>query len=75
MTSILKIHSFRGDDEFSWEAGVDDERLQRARQEFRRARERRYFAYSRLQNGDTRVIDDFDPDAREILMTVPLMGG
>jgi hypothetical protein len=75
MTSILKIHSLRGDDEFSWDPAVNDDRLQRARREYHHARERGYFAYSRLQNGDTRVIDEFDPTAREILMAVPLTGG
>ena len=75
MTSILKIPSLRGDDEFTWDPEVDDERLARARREFRLARERSCFAYSRLQSGDTQVIDDFDPAAREILMAVPLMGG
>jgi len=75
MMSILKIHSIRGDDEFRWESGVDDERLRRARDEFQRARRRQFFAYSRSANGDTQVIDDFDPNAREILMAVPLLGG
>lgn len=75
MTSILKIHSIAGDDEFEWEPGVNDERLRKAQGEFRDAQGRDFFAYSRQQNGDTRVLDEFDPNAREILMTVPLHGG
>jgi hypothetical protein len=75
MTSVLKIHSIRGDDEFRWDPAVDDERLARARREFDDARGRQFFAYEREANGDTRVIDAFDPRAREILMAVPLLGG
>jgi hypothetical protein len=75
MMSVLKIHSIHGDDEFSWDPSADDHRLWRAKQEFERARKRQLFAYSRLENGDTQVIDDFDPRAREILMTTPLSGG
>jgi hypothetical protein len=75
MMSVLKIHSIHGDDEFHWEPSVDDERMRKARDEFREARRREFFAYSRLANGDTQVIDEFDPDAREILMAIPLLGG
>jgi hypothetical protein len=75
MTSVLKIHSIRGDDEFQWDPAVDDGRLRRAKEEFERARQRQFFAYSRSENGDTQVIDDFDPHAREILMAIPLLGG
>jgi hypothetical protein len=75
MLSVLKIHSIRGDDEFEWEPAVDDERLRRAKEEFQIARKRQFFAYSRLENGDTNVIQEFDPKAREILMATPLVGG
>ena len=75
MTSVLKIHSIRGDDEFEWDPAVDDARLRRAKEEFASARQRQFFAYEREANGDTRVIDAFDPRAREILMAVPLLGG
>jgi hypothetical protein len=75
MMSVLKIHSIRGDDEFEWDPAVDDERLRRAREQFASARERQYFAYSRSENGDTQVIREFDPNAREILMAIPLLGG
>jgi hypothetical protein len=75
MTSVLKIHSVMGDDQVSWDPDVEDERMARAREEFTSARRREYFAYARLENGDTRVLHDFDPRAREILMAVPLMGG
>jgi hypothetical protein len=75
MISVLKIHSIRGDDEFQWDPAVDDGRLRQAREEFQHARERQFFAYARTQKGDTEVIDDFAPDAREILMAIPLLGG
>ncbi len=75
MMSILKIHSIRGDDEFQWDPVIDDRRLRRAREEFQHARKRQFFAYSRSENGDTQIIDDFDPNAREILMAIPLLGG
>jgi hypothetical protein len=75
MISVLRIHSIRGDDEFRWEPGVDDERLHRAREQFERARQRQFFAYSRTREGDTRLLHEFDPDAREILMAIPLAGG
>jgi hypothetical protein len=75
MTSVLKIHSIRGDDEFEWDPTVDDQRLRRAKDEFQQARRRQFFAYSRSGNGDTQVIDEFDRNAREILMAIPLLGG
>jgi hypothetical protein len=75
MRSILKIHSVRGDDEYEWEPAVNDERLRKAEQMFRESQIHGFFAYSRHQNGDTRVLDEFDSNAREILMTVPLHGG
>jgi hypothetical protein len=75
MMSVLKIHSIHGDDEFQWEPAIDDGRLRRAKEEFQEARQRQFFAYSRLENGDTQVIKEFDPDAREILMAIPLLGG
>jgi hypothetical protein len=75
MTSVLRIHSIRGDDEFRWEPTVEDERLARARDAFLKAQKRHYFAYSRLENGDTQVVQEFNPKAREILMAIPLMGG
>jgi hypothetical protein len=73
--SVLKIHSIRGDDEFAWDPDVTDERRRRAEERFQEARRRQYFAYSRSENGDTRIIYDFDPRAREILMAIPLLGG
>jgi len=75
MTSVLKIHSIRGDDEFQWDPAVDDERVRRAEQEFRDAQTRHFFAYSRSESGDAQVVADFDPSACEILMTIPLLGG
>jgi hypothetical protein len=75
MMSILKIQSIRGDDELQWDPAFDDERVLRARCEFQRARDRQFFAYTRTENGDTEVIEDFDPNAREILMAIPLLGG
>ncbi len=75
MTSILRIHSFRGDDAYEWDPAVDDDRRRTAEGEFRESQRRGFFAYSRQPNGDTRVLDEFDPSAREILMTVPLHGG
>ncbi len=75
MASVLRIHSVAGDDQFRWDPGVDDERLARARLAFADAQRREYFAYARLENGDTQVLQDFDPHAREILMAVPLIGG
>jgi hypothetical protein len=75
MMSILKIQSIRGDDELQWDPAFDDERMLRARREFQRARDRQFFAYTRTENGDTEVIEDFDPNAREILMAIPLLGG
>ena len=75
MMSVLKIHSIRGDDEFQWDPAVDDERQQRAREQFKAARQRQFFAYSRSDSGDTEILYDFDPKAREILMAVPLVGG
>jgi hypothetical protein len=75
MTSILKIHSVRGDDEYEWEPAVSDDRLRKAEEMFRDSQRRGFFAYSRRPNGDTRVLDEFDPSAREILMAVPLHGG
>ncbi len=75
MKSVLKIQSIRGDDEFQWDPGVEDEQLRRAKQEFAQARDRQFFAYSRSESGDTEVIEDFDPNAREILMAIPLLGG
>jgi hypothetical protein len=75
MTSILKIHSIRGDEEFRWDPAVDDERQRQAKQQFQEARRRQFFAYSRSESGDTDIIYDFDPKAREILMAVPLLGG
>ncbi len=75
MTSVLKIHSIRGDDEFRWDPSVDDERLRKAKEKFQEARNRQFFAYSRAENGDTEIIDEFDHNAREILMAIPLLGG
>jgi hypothetical protein len=75
MTSILKIHSVRGDDEYEWEPSVNDERLRKAEEMFQESQRHGFFAYSRHHNGNTRVLDEFDPNAREILMTVPLHGG
>lgn len=75
MPSTLKIHSLRGDDEFQWDPAIDDDRQQRARAEFDRAYGREFFAYSRDEKGDTSVLRAFDPNAREIIMTVPLIGG
>ncbi len=75
MTSILRIHSVRGDDRYEWDPAVDDERLRTAEARFRDSQGHGFFAYSRRPNGDTRVLDEFDRGAREILMTVPLDGG
>ncbi len=75
MTSVLRIHSYRGDDAYEWDPAVDDERLRKAEERFRGSQRLGFFAYSRRQNGDTRVLDEFDPTAREILMAVPLHGG
>jgi hypothetical protein len=75
MTSVLKIHSIRGDDELRWDPLVDDERQRKAKEKFQEARDRQFFAYSRTADGDTQIIDVFDPNAREILMAIPLLGG
>jgi len=64
-----------GDAEIRWDR-ADEESVKKARKAFERYVASRFLAFSTSHpRGDATMIDDFDPDAHEVVVTRPLIGG
>jgi len=73
--STMYILGRRGDTERTWNP-ADPNSAARARKEFERYKADRCLAFSTPDTGgDASLIREFDPDAREIIISRPLIGG
>jgi hypothetical protein len=73
--STMYVLTERGDTELRWEPS-DPGSVDKARKAFDGYRRARYLAFSTPEpGGQAEHVVDFDPQAREIILTRPLSGG
>jgi hypothetical protein len=75
MSNTMYVLNQRGDTELRWEPS-DPESVERARRAFKAFRRTHVLAFAVSHPGEEPVLTrDFDPEAREIIITRPLVGG
>lgn len=72
---VLRVTDRTGDTETKWRTD-DPMTVERANRIFDQLREKGYLGYTVPVDGsDGDVLHSFDPEAREVVMTPPLVGG
>jgi hypothetical protein len=71
MKGILRVLSSRGDDEYAWE---DRKSTAAAKKVFDDLIAKHHAAFAKKDDGHERI-KEFDPNAKEIIMVKPLVGG